>query len=78
MADIDTIDDLRWIPSVGHPVFDRCKITREIEPCSVLFLEDARWYLGFLWEDDSDTPILVLSCDSLIDELSYYIFHREL
>lgn len=72
---IDTVDDLRWIPTVGHTILDRSKVTRKIESCSVLFLEDTRWYLGLLWEYDPDTPILVLSCDSLLDQFSDNILH---
>jgi hypothetical protein len=75
LTNIDTVDDLRWIPTVGHTILDCSKVTREIESCSVLFLENTRWYLSLLWEDNSDTPILVLSGDSLLDQLSYNILH---
>ena len=78
LAYIDTIDDLRWIPSVGHPVLDSSQITRQIESCSILFLEDTRWYLGLLWEYDTDTPILILRCDSLLDQLADDILHTPL
>ena len=78
LANIDRVDDLRWIPAIGHPVFDCCQIAREIESCSILFLEDTRWYLGVLWEYDPDTPIFILSCYSLLYQFSHDIFHSEL
>jgi hypothetical protein len=65
LSHIDGVDDFRWIPSIREAILDSGEITREIESCSILFLEDTRWEFRLLREYDSYTSIIILGGNSL-------------
>ena len=78
LADIYRIYELRGIPSVRETILDSCEVRGEIESCSILFLEDTRGDFGFFSKYYTNTSILILSCDSLLDEFCDDRLHIEL
>jgi len=75
LTDIDRINNLLRIPSIREAILDGGEIAREIESCSILFLEDTGRELHLFRKYDSYTSIFILCRDSFFDELLYDTFH---
>lgn len=76
LTNIDRINDFFRIPAIGQAVLYRSQITREVESCSIFFLEDTGWKLALFWKYHTNASIFICGGDSFFYEFLHDIFHR--